>query len=65
MARAPYMPDECSSSKPRYATGELAKAAAITAMKRNPRVELSYYSCRLCGGYHLTKSVGGANPKLR
>jgi hypothetical protein len=53
----------CSSMKPRYDTEEKARVAAITAGKR-AGIKLSYYSCEQCNGYHLTKSVGGKNPKL-
>ena len=53
----------CPSGKPRFDGAEKARAAAIPASKR-ARVPLSYYECPACGGWHLTKSVGGANPRL-
>lgn len=55
------MSPECPSLKPRHATEQQARNAALTAMRRVPSLQLSYY----CKGWHLTRSVGGANPKLR
>lgn len=54
----------CPSDKPRYTTEQAARTAAIVAGKRS-HISLSFYSCKLCKGYHLTKSVGGENPRLK
>jgi hypothetical protein len=59
------MSPECLSLKPRHATEQQARNAALTAMRRVPSLQLSYYLCSYCKGWHLTRSVGGANPKLR
>ena len=53
----------CTSMKPRYGSEGEARNAAIVASRR-ARVDLSYYECAECGGFHLTRSVGGANPRL-
>lgn len=55
---------ECSSMKPQHEDEEAARKAAIIAGKR-AGIELSYYKCPECGYYHLTKSVGGDNPRTR
>jgi len=51
----------CETRKPRHPTESEARKAALIASKR-ARVRLSYYRCEKCAGYHLTRSVGGANP---
>lgn len=56
--------NECSTFKPRYPNKERARTAAITASKRN-NINLSFYECKFCSGWHLTKSIGGANPNLK
>lgn len=55
----------CPTMKPRYATEDDARRAAITAGKRPGMPELSFYSCKHCSGWHLTRSVGGSNPRTR
>lgn len=54
----------CPTLKPRYASPEAARRAALTAGRRS-RIELSFYLCDQCSGYHLTRSIGGKNPRIR
>lgn len=54
----------CPTLKPRYANEERARRAAIVASKRPGVPELSFYLCGECSGYHLTRSVGGDNPRV-
>lgn len=54
------MREGCPSLRPRHASERDAKTAALLAMKRaRYPARLTYYFCGQCGGYHLTRSVGG------
>jgi hypothetical protein len=53
----------CPSSKPRHDTADAARSAAITAGRR-ASMQLSYFHCGECAGYHLTKRIGDDNPEI-
>jgi hypothetical protein len=50
--------------KPQHPDEKSARRAAVVAGRRSG-IHLSYYECPECGYYHLTRSVGGDNPRTR
>lgn len=57
-ARPPEVIERSCSSKRRYTSEDMARAYGMQYQVQN-KVKLWLYNCRICLGWHLTKSNNG------